>query len=225
MVLLLATACRERALDPVVEPTKAPAATSVSAGLTTGDRPTVVFLGDSLTAGYGLGEDEAFPALLGAQLEAEGRLVRVVNAGVSGDTTSGGVARIDWLLRQKPAIVVVGLGANDALRGLPLDQLERNLRTIVSKTQETGAEVLLLGMAITPNLGPEYAEGFAAVYPRLAAELDVELVPFLLEGVGGVPELNQADGIHPTPQGQRRVADNIFPYLERLVTMVSDDPT
>lgn len=209
---------------PLVEP-PAPAATAATASPSADTRPTVVFLGDSLTAGYGLSEEEAFPAVLATQLEAEGRLVRIVNAGVSGDTSSGGVARIDWLLRQEPDIVVVGLGANDALRGLPLDQLESNLRTIVTKSLASGAQVLLLGMAITPNLGPDYAAGFAALYPRLAAELEVELVPFLLEGVGGVPELNQADGIHPTPQGQRRVADNVFPHLERLVARVSDDPT
>lgn len=188
-------------------------------------RPTVVFLGDSLTAGYGLAEAEAFPALVAAKLADEGRPIRLVNAGVSGDTSSGGLARLDWLLQQKPEVLVLGLGANDALRGLPLDQLEANLREIVVRAQAAGATVVLLGMQITPNLGPDYASGFAAIYSRLAAELEVPLVPFLLDGVAADPALNQADGIHPTAEGQRRVAENVFAVLEPVVVGLSDDPT
>jgi acyl-CoA thioesterase-1 len=179
--------------------------------------PRVVFLGDSLTAGYGLAEDQAFPALLGELLEQEGRPVEVVNAGVSGDTTAGGLARVDWILAQAPEVVVVGLGGNDALRGLPLDGTEENLREIVTRCQASGARVLLLGMRMLPNYGPDYVRRFESIYPRLAKELDVPLVPFLLAKVGGVRRLNQDDGIHPTAEGQRLVAQNVLPYLRKLV--------
>ena len=162
--------------------------------------PLVVFLGDSLTAGLGLDENQAYPALLGRQLREEGKAVRVVNAGVSGDTTAGGLARIGWILGQHPDLVVVGLGANDGLRGLPLAEVETNLREIIRRSREAGARVLLLGMRLPPNYGP-YAEQFTALYPKLAKELNVPLVPFLLDKVGGIRSLNQADGIHPHGQG------------------------
>lgn len=181
------------------------------------ERPTVVFLGDSLTAGLGLAEEEAFPALVAERLEAEGRPVRAINAGVSGDTSAGGLARLDWLLRQEPDVLVLGLGANDGLRGLPIAATEENLREIVVRAREAGARVLLLGMLVPPNYGPEYAEGFRDLYPELAAELDVALVPFLLEGVAAVPELNQADGIHPTAEGQEIMAENVLPHLRPLI--------
>ncbi len=181
------------------------------------DRPLVVFLGDSLTAGLGLEVDLAFPALVEKRLADSGRPIRVLNAGVSGDTTAGGLRRVSWILKQEPDVVVVGLGANDGLRGLPLEETEKNLRSIVERVQAAGARVLLLGMQIPPNYGPEYAGGFAAMYPRVAGELGVPLVPFLLAGVGGDPALNQADGIHPTAEGQERVADNVLPYLEQIL--------
>ncbi|MDX1383850.1 MAG: arylesterase [Thermoanaerobaculia bacterium] len=179
--------------------------------------PLVVFLGDSLTAGYGLPEAEAFPALLRESLLGRGLEVRVVNGGVSGDTTAGGLRRLDWLLRLEPAVLVVGLGGNDGLRGLPVAETEANLRRIVATARERGVEVLLLGMMVPTNYGPEYGEAFAALYPRVASEEGAALVPFLLEGVGGVVELNQGDGIHPTAEGQERVAANVLPYLEPLV--------
>lgn len=179
--------------------------------------PLVVFLGDSLTAGFGLAEDEAFPAVVGRLLLDDGVPIRVVNAGVSGDTTAGGLRRIGWVLRQEPSIVVVGLGANDALRGQPLEETEANLRQIVSTARGAGAAVLLLGMRIPTNYGPDYAEGFADLYPRIAGDLDVPLVPFLLEGVGGVPALNLPDGIHPNAEGHRKVAGNVAGALRPLV--------
>jgi len=178
--------------------------------------PLVVFLGDSLTAGLGLDEDQAYPALLGRQLNQEGKAVRVVNAGVSGDTTAGGLSRLDWLLGQHPDVLVVGLGANDGLRGLPLTEIESNLREIVRRSQAAGARVLLLGMRIPPNYGP-YAGQLAALYPKLAKELNVPLVPFLLDKVGGERSLNQADGIHPTAKVQEIVAKNVRPYLEKVL--------
>jgi acyl-CoA thioesterase-1 len=185
--------------------------------------PLVVFLGDSLTAGYGLGEDQAYPALVQGALEERNIRIRIVNAGVSGDTTAGGVSRLDWLLRQEPDVVVVGLGANDGLRGLPLEMSERNLREIVTRSLGAGAGVLLVGMKLPPNYGPEYTSGFEAIYPKLAEELDVPLMPFLLEGVAADPNLNLPDGIHPNAQGQRRIARNVLLHLEPLLWQSDED--
>jgi len=188
-----------------------------SAGAARPDAPLLTFLGDSLTAGFGLAADDAFPARLAAMLEERGHPVRLVNAGVSGDTSAGGLRRLDWLLRQDPAIVVVALGGNDLLRGLPPDETERNLRSIVRASREAGVRVLLLGLRVPPNYGPEYARAVEEIYPRIAADLEVPLVPFFLEGVGGRPELNLPDGIHPNAEGHRRIAENVLPYLEPLL--------
>jgi acyl-CoA thioesterase-1 len=179
--------------------------------------PLVVFLGDSLTAGMGLAENQAYPALVEKKLKEEGTSVRILNAGVSGDTTAGGLSRLDWLLGQKPDVVVVGLGANDGLRALPVEQTEKNLREIVRRSKAVGAEVLLLGMMMPPNYGPDYTAQFAEMYPRIAKEFDIPLVPFLLEGVGGVREFNLEDGIHPNAKGQEIVAENVLPYLAALL--------
>lgn len=179
--------------------------------------PLVIFLGDSLTAGFGLPEEQAFPALIQSTLARRGRPIRVVNAGVSGDTTAGGLARLDWLLAQRPDILVVGLGANDGLRGQPVASAADNLGAIVRRSQGAGVRVLLLGMQVPRSLGAEYAEAFASIYPRLAREQGVPLVPFLLEGVAGVRELNLEDGIHPTAPGHRRLAETVLPYLERML--------
>ncbi len=218
LVAGLATGCSpgasEEAAAPLQEADPQPATAMAPAPA---NEPLVVFLGDSLTAGYGLAADQAYPVLVEKRLEEEGVAIRALNAGVSGDTTSGGLSRLDWLLSQKPAVVVVGLGGNDGLRGLPLEQAESNLRQIVGRSKEAGARVLLLGMQIPPNYGPEYAEGFKEMYPRVAKDLDVPLLPFLLEGVGGMAELNQADGIHPTAEGQEKVAETVAPYLSGML--------
>ena len=213
-LLMLAPACSkpsEPAPKPpalVTAPTSAP--TSAAA-------PLVVFLGDSLSAGFGVDGDQAFPARLRSMLAEERCSFRLVNAGVSGDTSAGGRARIEWLLRQKPDVVVVELGGNDGLRGQPLAGIEDNLRVILRAAKAAGAKVLLTGMRIPPSYGPEYSGGFAAIYPGLARQESVLLVPFLLEGVAGDPELNQPDGIHPTPEGHRRVAATVAPYLRSLL--------
>jgi acyl-CoA thioesterase-1 len=136
-----------------------------------------------------------------------------LNAGVSGDTTAGGLSRLPWLLKQKPDVLVVGLGANDGLRGQPVEEIEKNLREIIRRGRQAGARVLLLGMKIPPNYGGDYASRFEAIYPRIAKDLDVPLVPFLLEGVGGISELNLGDGLHPNARGQVKVAANVEPYL------------
>jgi acyl-CoA thioesterase-1 len=203
---------------PAPEPVRAePPASAAADDPRPPDGPLVVFLGDSLTAGYGLSEDQAFPAVVEERLREKGVALRVVNAGVSGDTTAGGLRRLDWVLKQKPDIVVVGLGGNDALRGQPLEVTEQNLREIVSTVRRSGARVLLLGMRIPTNYGPDYAEGFAGLYPRIASDLGVPLVPFLLEGVGGDPSLNLPDGIHPNAEGQRRVAETVEKALRPLL--------
>jgi acyl-CoA thioesterase-1 len=162
----------------------------------------------------GLAEAEAFPALVEAELREEGLAVRVVNAGVSGDTTAGGLARLDWLLAQGPAVVVVGLGANDGLRGLPLEATGENLRAIVRRSRDGGARVVLLGMRIPPSYGLDYAGRFERLYEEVADDLDVPLVPFLLDGVAARPALNLPDRIHPNARGHARIAETVYPYVE-----------
>jgi len=181
------------------------------------DLPLVVFLGDSLTAGLGLSEDQAFPAVLERRLAQEESPARIVNAGVSGDTSAGGLRRLSWLMRQQPDVLVVGLGVNDGLRGQPVAATEENLRQIVREAQALGARVLLLGQQIPPSYGPDYAAAFEDLYARIAAEEGVVLVPFLLEGVGGRPELNLPDGVHPTAEGHAILAETVLPYLLPLL--------
>jgi len=176
-----------------------------------------VFLGDSLSAGYGVAESEAFPAVVERRLREGGLSVDVRNAGVSGDTSAGGRARLDWVLRSDPDILVVELGANDALRGQPLAGIEDNLRAIVRAARERGARVLLLGMDIPTNYGPDYTHGFAELYGRVAREEGAELVPGFIRDVGLDPALMQADGLHPTAEGHRRLAEQILPYLSALI--------
>jgi acyl-CoA thioesterase-1 len=209
----------QRAISPAVPsaaPVSRPAPAPAPATVPKSTAPLVIVLGDSLTAGLGLDENQAYPALLDRDLRKDGVPARVINAGVSGDTTAGGLSRLGWLLGQHPALVVVGLGANDGLRGQPLAEVEANLRQIIRRSQTAGARVLLLGMRLPPNYGP-YADQFTALYPKLAKELDIPLVPFLLDKVGGIRNLNQADGIHPTAEGQEIVAKNVLPYLEKAL--------
>lgn len=218
LVTLAMIACGEKPTPaPAPDPTPPPVPAASASPPAEDVRPLVVFLGDSLTAGLGLGESQAFPARVAARLREAGHALRVVNAGVSGDTTAGGLERLDWLLRQEPDVLVVALGANDGLRGLPLEMSEANLRQIIERARAAGARVLLAGMLIPPNYGPDYAESFAALFPRLAAELDVPLIPFLLADVAAVPELNLADGIHPNAAGQEKVAATVAPYVARLL--------
>ena len=190
---------------------------SISATPALGVEHVIVALGDSLTAGLGVGADEAYPALLQARLRREGFEYRVVNAGVSGDTSAGGLRRIDWALRLSPAVVIVALGANDGLRGQPPETLRDNLTRIIERARAAGARVLLAGMRVPPNYGDDYARAFAGVYPAVAKATGVPLAPFLLDGVAGNPRLNQADGIHPTAEGQRRIAERLWPYLKPLL--------
>ena len=183
----------------------------------------MVCLGDSLTAGLGLDPDEAYPALLQKKIEAAGLPWRVVNAGLSGDTTAGGLHRLDWVLRQKISLIVVALGANDGLRGIAPAVTEANLGKMIAHIRERapGAVIVLAGMQVPTNLGPAYTRQFAAIFPAVAKEYAVPLIPFLLEGVGGHPELNQSDGMHPTAEGQAKLAANVWAVVEPLLRTFS----
>lgn len=179
----------------------------------------VLFFGDSLTAGYGLDPTRAFPALVQQFISERELAYRVVNAGVSGETSSGGLRRIDWILRQDVDVLVLELGANDALRGTDLALTAENLQAIIDRTRAKypDVEIVLAGMQVPPNLGADYTQEFAALFVRLAEANDAHLIPFLLDGVGGVPSLNQADGIHPNVEGHRLVAENVWATLEPLL--------
>jgi acyl-CoA thioesterase-1 len=178
----------------------------------------LLVLGDSLTAGYGLPRAEAFPARLQLALSRAGLAVEVVDGGVSGDTSAGGLARLDWTIGDRPPThAIVALGANDGLRGLPAEAMERNLDRIVARLRERGVKVLIAGMAAPPNLGREYGERFGAVFPALAARHGVALYPFFLDGVAARPELNQLDGIHPNPAGVAVMVERILPAIRGLL--------
>ena len=181
------------------------------------EEPVVVAFGDSLTAGLGVSPAEAYPALLEARLRKEGYAYRVVNAGVSGDTTAGGLRRVDWALRLKPAVVIVELGANDALRGQDLGGVRANLDTIVARFKASGARVLVAGMRVPTNYGAQYGAGFERLFAEVAAKHKAAFMPFFLDGVAADARLNQADGIHPTAAGYRIIADRLWPYLRPLL--------
>ena len=178
----------------------------------------IVALGDSLTAGLGVAADEAYPARLEARLAREGYTYRVVNAGVSGDTTAGGLRRVDWVLRAKPEIAIVALGANDGLRAQSPQAMRENLVAIVRRLQAAGARVLLVGMRLPPNYGGDYTKEFQAVFPEVARSTGAAFMPFLLDGVAADTRLNQPDGIHPTAAGYQVIADRLWPYLRPLLT-------
>ena len=179
--------------------------------------PRIAVLGDSLTAGFGLPKEDAFPARLEAALQAEGHAWQVVDAGVSGDTSAGGLARLDWVLADEPEVVIVELGANDGLRGLPTDRMEANLDAILARTRNAGSTVLLAGMRAPANFGPDYEAAFRAVYERLAARHGVAFYPFFLEGVAMEPGLNQEDGIHPNADGVAEIVRRILPHVVAVV--------
>jgi acyl-CoA thioesterase-1 len=180
--------------------------------------PKVAFLGDSISAGLHLPAEQAYPAVLRERLAARGLPFQLLNAGVSGDTTAGGVRRVQWLLKQSPAIVVVELGANDSMRGQPIASIDQNLRVIIERIRGLGATPLLLGMRIPTSFGPEYAAQFEAIYPAIAKELNIAFVPFFMDGVAGVPEQNLEDGIHPTPAGHLKLAQTVEEPLAKLLT-------
>jgi acyl-CoA thioesterase-1 len=181
------------------------------------ERPRIVALGDSLTAGLGLAPEEAYPALLQRWIDDKGLNYQVVNAGVSGDTSAGGLRRLEWALQGNVEVLIVALGGNDALRGLPTEQLRSNLKEIIERARARGIRVILAGMEAPPNFGQPYTVSFHRVYPELAKTYGLPLVPFLLTGVAGIESLNQPDGIHPTEKGARIVAENIWTVLEPVL--------
>lgn len=187
-----------------------------------GEVPLVLAFGDSLTAGLGLSSSEAYPALLQERLDEAGYQMQVMNAGVSGETTAGGLRRISWVLGEnsRVQILILALGGNDGLRGLPVDQMKDNLGQIILMAQTRGVHVLLAGMKAPPNFGTVYTEKFQSVFKELNEEYDVVFLPFLLDGVAGVTELNQSDGIHPNEQGAERVAAHVWPVLESMLKVV-----
>jgi acyl-CoA thioesterase-1 len=213
---LACTACGSRDEAPGAAPPSSTVTAPASAAPSS-EKPRIVFLGDSLTAGLGLNADEAYPSLLQQRLNQEGLPYDVVNAGVSGDTSAGGLSRLDWALGGDVRVLIVALGGNDALRGLPTEELKRNLAEIIRRAQGRHITVVLAGMEAPPNYGRDYALAFHQIYPSLAKEYHVALVPFLLQGVGGVDRLNQRDGIHPTAEGARIVADNVWTVLAPIV--------
>jgi acyl-CoA thioesterase-1 len=186
----------------------------------TASRPVILFVGTSLTAGYGLDPDEAYPARLQEKIDAAGLDYRVVNAGVSGETSAGARRRIDWLMdAQRVAVLVVETGANDGLRGIDPDDAHANIQAIFDRArqQQPPPALMLIGMAAPPNLGSRYTQRFRAIYPQLAEENGAVLVPFLLEGVAGIARLNQPDGVHPTAEGQRLLAEVVWRHLQPLL--------
>jgi len=180
---------------------------------------TILFFGDSLTAGYGLSTEEAFPALVEKNLKGKGKPVKVINAGLSGETSAGGLSRIDWILRQPIDVFVLELGANDGLRGLPLEQTQKNLQAIIDKVKAKNPKVkiVIAGMMVPPNMGNDYTTAFQKLFPALAKKNNATLIPFLLKDVAGIEKLNLSDGIHPNPEGHKIVAGNVQRVLEPLI--------
>jgi acyl-CoA thioesterase-1 len=183
----------------------------------TDDRPRIVAFGDSLTAGLGVAAEDAYPSQLQRRLDRDGFRYRVINAGVSGDTTAGGVRRMTWVLKSRPQLVILELGGNDGLRGLSLRETKANLERIIQQCRSASVTVVLAGMKLPPNYGVEYTNGFESMYPALAEKYHLVLIPFFLDGVAGSTSLNQADGIHPTAEGYRIIVDKVLETVRPLL--------
>lgn len=219
-ITILAFSCGEKKApgkesgDPASNEKTLPATTA---------KKSILFFGNSLTAGYGVEPDQAFPSLIQEKLDSLGLPYSVVNAGVSGETTAGGNSRIDWVLKQPVDIFILELGANDGLRGIPVTETRKNLQSIIDKVRakNPSTKIILAGMQIPPNMGQKYTTEFKNVYTELTKKNQLELIPFLLEGVGGESELNQADGIHPTPEGHEILAENVWKTLSPLLEKTS----
>lgn len=183
------------------------------------NKKSILFFGDSLTAGLGLDTSEAFPAIIQNKIDSLNLSYQVINAGLSGETTAGGKNRISWIFNQKVDVFVLELGANDGLRGIPISETKQNLQAMIdfAKEKNKDVEIVLTGMQIPPNMGQDYTSEFKNIFSELAIKNNIKLVPFLLENVGGIPELNQPDGIHPTAEGHKILADNVWPVLKELL--------
>jgi acyl-CoA thioesterase-1 len=214
-LIALSVACSSPKPQPAPEPP--PAAPAAAPAPPDDSRPEIVALGDSLTAGLGVDPAEAYPAQLQRKIDAAGLRFRVVNAGVSGDTSAQGLDRLEAVRAEHPAVVIVALGANDGLRGIPVETTRSNLAAIIRKLKQDGARVVLAGMQMPPNYGPEYTTSFRALFADLARAERVAYVPFLLEGVAADRGLNQDDGIHPTARGYAIVAENVWRVLQPML--------
>lgn len=220
LIIVLATvglAACDQTHEPAVPPSSSVAPAPRDGAEIQENRPRIVAFGDSLTAGLGVAAEDSYPSQLQRRLNEAGYRYRVINAGVSGDTTAGGLRRVDWVLMSKPKLVILELGANDGLRGLDLDQTRANLEQIIQRLQAAGVTVVLAGMKLPPNYGADYTGRFAALYPELAQKYRLPSLPFFLEGVAASASLNQADGIHPTAEGYRVIVDHLFPVLEPML--------
>ena len=215
LLTLLCVSCAQPG-GPAAEARSAPA-DSAPVERPSGTRPRIVFLGDSLTAGYGLAKEESVPSLIQERLRAHAYPYDVVNAGVSGDTSAGGLSRLDWSLEGDVRVLVIELGANDGLRGLPVANLKRNLADVITRARSRGIRVVLTGMEAPPNFGEAYTSEFRRVYRDLAASHDVTFIPFYLDGVAGIPGLNLADGMHPNAEGSRVIERAVWRTLEPLL--------
>jgi acyl-CoA thioesterase-1 len=205
--------------ESTAETTKSPAKPADAKPADSAPKKTILFYGNSLTAGYGVEPNQAFPALIGKKIDSLGLDYAVVNAGLSGETTAGGKSRISWVLRKPVDVFVLELGGNDGLRGLPLSATRQNLQAIIDtvRAKSPQAQIVLAGMQIPPNMGTTYANEFRALYKQLADKNKLVLIPFLLEGVGGIQKLNQPDGIHPTVAGHRIVANTVWQILQPVL--------
>lgn len=219
-ILLLATSisCRESNNKKKITSSEE-SETVDSLQATTSKDKVILFFGNSLTAGMGLDVEEAFPAVIQRKVDSLGLSYKVVNAGLSGETTASGKNRVVWILNQKVDVFVLELGANDGLRGIPVSETKKNLQAIIDIVREKNPEtkIILAGMQMPPNLGEDYTTEFKTVFPKLAEKNNIELIPFLLENVAGIPELNQSDGIHPTVEGQKILAENVWVVLEDIL--------
>jgi len=182
-------------------------------------KKTILFFGNSLTAGYGIDPEESFAGRIQSRLDSLKKEYRVINGGLSGETTAGGLSRLDWFLEEEPYLFVLELGGNDGLRGIAISETKKNLLAIVDKVRAKypNTKIILAGMQIPPNMGKEYTEEFKSIYPAVAKEKNIELIPFLLEGVAGNPDLNLPDGIHPTPEGHRIVMETLWPFISKAL--------
>ena len=187
-------------------------------------KPIILFFGNSITAGYQLAVEQAFPAIIQQWMDSLGYDYQAVNAGLSGETTASGKNRIEWLLRTVPDIFVLELGANDGLRGLPLEETPKNLQSIIDQVKAANPDVkiIIAGMRVPPNLGQEYTSGFERIFPKIAKDNEATLIPFILEKVAGIPELNLPDGIHPTPEGHLLLAETVWQYLQPILVKSED---
>ncbi|MRS63527.1 arylesterase [Larkinella terrae] len=219
LLTLCVAGCNSKTETSQTQDQKPAAADSTSKPVEENRKKTILFFGNSLTAGYGLDPAEAFPALVGEKAKTAGFDYQVVNAGVSGETTAGGKSRISWVLNKPVDVFVLELGANDGLRGIPLDDSKKNLQAILDtvKLKSPQAQIVIAGMHIPPNLGPDYSGQFYRIFIDLSRKNKAALIPFLLDDVAGIPKLNQADGIHPTAEGHKIVAENVWKVLEPVL--------